>query len=153
MSKLEIYIKGSNGKSTSNATNTYNVNAMPTTAQQASERMNVKNDIASNNELGVQGMAVASMVASRSLNYTTSNIGKWTGNSRNQEIVNTIQQGIGIGAAAYINPYLALAMVAINVGTTAIDASWTNWQEGIKSNVRKLRAGYTPDDKIIGGRK
>ena len=151
MSKLEIYIKGSNGKITTNES-TIAVNA-PTTAQQASERMNVKNDVASNNELGVQGMAVASMVASRSLNYTTSNIGKWTGNSRNQEVVNTIQQGIGIGAAAYINPYLALAMIAVNVGTTAIDAAVTNWQEGIKSNVRKLRAGYTPDDKIIGGRK
>lgn len=153
MSKLEIYVKGSNGKSTSNATNTYNVNAMPTTAQQASERITVKNEIASNNELNVQGMAIASMVASRSLNYTTSNVGKWTGNSRNQEIVGNIQQVAGIGATAAINPYLALAMIAVNVGTTAIDAAVTNWQEGIKSNVRKLRAGYTPDDKIIGGRK
>lgn len=153
MSKLEIYIKGSNGKSTSNATNTYNVNAMPTTAQQASERITVKNEVASNNELNVQGMAIASMVASRSLNYTTSNVGKWTGNSRNQEIVGNIQQVAGIGATAAINPYLALAMIAVNVGTTAIDAAVTNWQEGIKSNVRKLRAGYTPDDKIIGGRK
>ena len=93
------------------------------------------------------------MVASRSFSYATSNVGKWTGNSRNQDTVNMIQQGVGIGAAAYINPWLAVAMVAIQIGTTAIDAAFTNNQETIKSNVRKLRAGYTENNQIIGGRK
>lgn len=147
MSEVKVIVKDET------STTTQRASKAPNTASQASAKVDPKNTSAKENKKSGQGMAVASMVASRTLNYTTSNVGKWTGNSRNQEIVNTIQQGIGIGAAAYINPYLALAMVAINVGTTAIDAAYTNWQETLKSNVRKLRAGYTPDDRIIGGRK
>lgn len=151
MSKIEIFVKGDNRVQTSTSSNQASSEA--TTAQEVSERLDTKNQVADRNKKGVQGMAIASMIASRTLSYTTSNIGKWTGNSRNQETVNNIMQVGGIAAAAYVNPYLALAVAAIQVGTTAIDAAWTNKQETLKSNVRKLRAGYSADDKIIGGRK
>lgn len=152
MSKIEIFVKGENG-STENTTTSSPLNKEPNTAQQASERIDTKNNLATKNKQGAQGMAIASMIASKSLNYATSNVGKWTGNSRNQDTVNAIQQVVGIGAAAYINPYLALAVAAIQVGTTAIDAAYDNYAEGLKSNIRKLRAGYNSNDSIIGGRK
>lgn len=135
------------------STTTQRASKAPTTASQAGAKVDPKNSSAKENKKSGQGLAVASMLASRSLNYVTSNVGKWTGNSRNQEIVNTAKQAIGIGAAAYINPYLAIAMVGIQIGTTAADAAYTNYAEGLKANIRQLRAGYGENNKIIGGRK
>lgn len=149
MSDVKVTVTDERGQTTSVTT----TNKAPNTAQQAGAKADPKNNSAKENKKSSQGLAVASMVASRSFSYATSNVGKWTGNSRNQDTMNMIQQGVGIGAAAYINPYLAIAMVGIQIGTTAADAAWTNQQEAIKSNVRKLRAGYTSDDQIIGGRK
>lgn len=149
MSKIEILVKSGNKVESSSS----QLSPESTTAQEVSEKLDAKNNIADRNKKGAQGMAIASVVASRTLSHTTSNIGKWTGNSRNQDTVNNIMQIGGIAAAAYINPWLALAVAAIQIGTTAADAAWTNNQEAIKSNVRKLRAGYTSDDQIIGGRK
>lgn len=149
MSDVKVIVKDERGQTTSETT----TNKAPNTAQQAGAKADPKNNSAKENKKSSQGLAVASMVASRSFSYATSNVGKWTGNSRNQDTMNMIQQGVGIGAAAYINPWLAVAMVAIQIGTTAIDAAFTNGQETLKSNVRKLRAGYTENNQIIGGRK
>ena len=149
MSDVRVIVKDERGQTTSDTI----TNKSPTTSQQAGTKADPKNNSAKENKKSSQGLAIASMVASRTFNYATSNVGKWTGNTRNQETVNMIQQGVSLGAAAYINPYLALAMAAVQLGTTAFDTAWTNNQEILKSNVRKLRAGYTPNDKIIGGRK
>lgn len=148
MSDVKVIVKDERGNTTTTQTN-----KAPTTAKQAADKMDPQNESAKANKKSGQGLAVASMIASRTLSYTTSNVGKWTGNSRNQDTVNNVMQIGGIAAAAYVNPYLALAVAAIQVGTTAIDAAWTNKQETLKSNVRKLRAGYSADDKVIGGRK
>ena len=98
-------------------------------------------------------MVVAGMVASRSFNYITSNVGKWTGNSRNQETVNNIRQVVSLGASAVVSPWLTLAMAGMQLGTTAMDTSYQLKLDEINARGRRLRAGYSDDNTILGGRK
>lgn len=108
----------------------------------------VNNTIASNNDSNVADnkksskmLAAATMIGSQALNYTTSNIGKWTGDSRNQTKVNNIGQIITLGAMAYASPYLALAVAAINIGTTTADEMYERKWETKRSELARARAG------------
>ena len=83
----------------------------------------------------------ASMVGSQALNYTTSNVGKWTGDSRTQRQINTASQLITLGAMAYANPYVAIAVTAVNMGTTALDEAYDRKWDAKRSNLAKARAG------------
>lgn len=126
---------------------------IPTTSSQATEKVEPKSEAAKHSKKESQGLAVASMVATRTFSYVTSNVGKWTGNSRNQDTANNISSVANIGIAMTVNPYLGLAVAAFQIGTTAADAAYTNWSEGIKAQTRLTRAGYTSLNEIIGGRK
>lgn len=88
-----------------------------------------------------QALAVASMVASQSFNFMTSNVGKWTGSTKAQTTVNNAMQLVGLGAMAYINPYIALATAAINIGTTAIDTAYEQKWDTRNSEYQKARVG------------
>lgn len=149
MAKIEIYVKGENGKTSSSL----QLNSEPITAQQVSDKIEVQTDISSQNKQDAQGVAIASMMATKTLSYATSNVGKWTGNSKNQDRVNMLQQGVGLGITALYNPFLAVASAGIQLGTTAFEGYTTNRLEEQRSAARKLRAGYYTDDKVLGGRK
>lgn len=150
MSKIEIYVKG---VAAGTSVNSLQTKIEPISAQQASEKVDSKSDIALKNNQGTQGVVIASMLASRTLSYATSNVGKWTGNSRNQDRINKLQQAAGIGVTALVSPFLAVATVGVQVGTTAFEAYATNRLEEQRADARRLRAGYSSDDRVLGGRK
>ncbi len=135
------------------ATSTNRVSKTPKTAQKAAEQLDPKNEAAKKNKEDSTTIAVASLMASRAVSYCTSNVGKWTGNSRNQDRVNMLQQGVGTGMSAIISPYLTVAMAGMQIGTTAFDAFQTNRLEAQRAEYRRLIAGYSSDNTILGGRK
>lgn len=100
-----------------------------------------------------KAIAIASMVGSRSLSYISSNVGKWTGNRRNQTAVNNIQQVIGIGAMAVASWQMALASVALNIATTAMDTYHDQKWDGIRSKQDLAKAGYNSEGELIGRRR
>lgn len=113
----------------------------------ASSNSNISN-IASSNSSSVADskkssklLTAATMIGSQALNYTTSNVGKWTGDSRNQTKINNIGQLVTLGAMAYASPYLALAVAAINIGTTVADELYEQKWDTRRSNLAKARAG------------
>ena len=76
------------------------------------------------------GQMIALSVAKRSVSYVTSNIGKWSGNSRNQNAMNNISKVAGYGMALAVNPYLGMAAIAMDGITYALDYAWENkWNQ------------------------
>ena len=84
---------------------------------------------------------VAKMVAMRSVSYATSNIGKWTGNSRNQNMMNTAKQTIGYGMALASNPWLGMAVIAMDGITNMIDYAWEMNKDKNRVNQVNARTG------------
>lgn len=149
MSDLKVTIKDETGnQSTKTVTS-----SKPSTPQKAAEKLDPKNDSTNSTKKDNQGLAVASLVASKTFSYCTSNVGKWTGNSQNQAKVGKAQQAIGVATGFVVNPVLGVAMVGFEIGTTAYDAYWTNRIEGLRSSRKMLQAGYSDYNQILGGRK
>lgn len=148
MSEVKVRVTDETSSSTTTISNS---KAM--TAQKAANQLDPKNEAAKESKNNSTTIAVASMMASRALSYTATNVGKWTGNSRNQDKVNMLQQAIGTGMTAVVSPALAIASIGIQLGTTAFEISADNRLESQRSAARKLRAGYYNDDKVLGGRK
>lgn len=135
-------------------TSSTRISKSASTPQKAANKLDPKNETAKDNKKSSEALAVASMIASRSFNTVTSNVGKWTGNSRNQDTVNNVRTVVGISSSAFISPVLAVAVAGIQVGSTAIDAVLTNRLEEQRANFRRLRAGYSSDSNTtLGGRK
>lgn len=88
-----------------------------------------------------QALAIASMVASQSFSYMTSNVGKWTGSTQKQTAVNNAMQLVSIGAMAYINPALAVVNVGLNLATTAIDTAYEQKWDSYSKDYARKRAG------------
>lgn len=97
--------------------------------------------------------AVALMLGRQSINYATSNVGKWTGNSHYQAVVNNVNDAVGIGILAVVNPLVALAATAFRIGTTAIDSWYTNRENRIASERKLARAGFSSSGEAIGYRR
>ena len=148
MNEITVVVKDETGSKSTTVNK-----KIPTTSSQATSRVEPKSESAKHSKQESQGLAVASMVATRTFSYVTSNVGKWTGNSRNQDTANNISTVMNVGVAAASNPWLGVAVVALQLGTTATDAIYTNWSEGLKAQTRLTRAGYTSLNEIIGGRK
>lgn len=81
------------------------------------------------------------MVLMRSVNYSTSNIGKWSGNTRVQNQINTAKQFVGYGIAFAINPVLGALTVAMDGVTNAIDYAYENKWNDIRASQAQARAG------------
>lgn len=97
--------------------------------------------------------AVALMLGKQSINYAVSNIGKWTGNSHNQAVVNNVNDMVGIGMLAVVNPVIALASTAFRIGTTAVDSWHTNRENRIASERKLARLGFNSSGEAIGYRR
>ena len=149
MSEIKVTITDNGTQSTTSKT----IQQRANTIKEAAEKLDPKNEASTQSKKDSQVMVVAGMVASRSFNYITSNVGKWTGNSRNQETVNNIRQVASLGASAVVSPWLTLAMAGMQLGTTAIDTSYQLKLDEVNARGRRLRAGYSDDNTIIGGRK
>jgi hypothetical protein len=81
------------------------------------------------------------MVLMRSINYTTSNVGKWTGSNRLQNQINTTKQLIGYGVAFAVNPILGAVTVAMDGFTNVIDYAYEDKWNRIKSEQAQARSG------------
>lgn len=149
MSEIKVTITDNGTQSTTSKT----IQQRANTTKEATEKLDPRNEASTQSKKDSQVMVVAGMVASRSFNYITSNVGKWTGNSRNQETVNNIRQVASLGASAVVSPWLTLAMAGMQLGTTAMDTSYQLKLDEVNARGRRLRAGYSDDNTIIGGRK
>lgn len=149
MSEIKVTITDNGTQSTTSKT----IQQRANTTKEATEKLDPKNEASTQSKKDSQVMVVAGMVASRSFNYITSNVGKWTGNSRNQETVNNIRQAASLGASAVVSPWLTLAMAGMQLGTTAMDTSYQIKLDEVNARGRRLRAGYSDDNTILGGRK
>lgn len=149
MSEIKVTITDNGTQSTTSKT----IQQRANTTKEATDKLDPKNEASTQTKKDSQVMVVAGMVASRSFNYITSNVGKWTGNSRNQETVNNIRQVASLGASAVVSPWLTLAMAGMQLGTTAMDTSYQLKLDEINARGRRLRAGYSDDNTILGGRK
>lgn len=137
MSQIKVTITDETGSSS---------NVSSSSAKPVSTTINTKNGSINSKEVKEnqafsKSLAVASMVASQSFNYMTSNVGKWTGSTRKQTQINNAMQLVSIGAMAYVSPAIAIANVGINLATTAMDTAYEQeWDKYAKDYARK-RAG------------
>ena len=99
------------------------------------------NPQAKNNSSKSTAGVIGTMVAMRSINYITSNVGKWTGNSRNQQAVNNVKQLIGYGIAFAVNPVLGAVSVALDGVTHALDYAYERKWEQIRVEQAQARTG------------
>ena len=147
----EIYVKVLDETSSSKDNNAGSSESL--TAQTQMRKQNPPSSEAATNIKQAKAMAIASMVASRSLGYISSNVGKWSGNSRRQTEVNNAQQIIGLGAMAVASWQIALISAAINIGTTAIDTYQEQKWDNKRSNQDLARAGYSSKGELVGRRR
>lgn len=111
------------------------------TPQVAAQRQVPTTETGATNNTNAKITTIATLVATQTFNYMTSNIGKWTGSQARQNDVNKLMTGIGLGVALYANPYLALATAAIKIGTTAFDNYYENKWDKRESNQARAKAG------------
>lgn len=136
MSQVKVLITDDRGYSDSKVSSSSTL-----TSQTVDKNGKIKSKEVNANDKNSKSLAVASMIASQSFNYMTSNIGKWTGSTAKQQQYNNIMQMIGIGAMAYISPAVAIASVGINIATTSLDTAYEQrWDSYSKEYARK-RAG------------
>lgn len=79
------------------------------------------NQQAKTNQSKNNAAVISKMIALRSINYATSNVGKWTGNKQNQAGVNALRTGISYATAMAINPIIGAVAVGLDAATYAID--------------------------------
>ena len=127
---ITVIVKDQTGTTTTQVGNTSNQSPNTPLNQQAKTNKQKSN-----------AAVVSKMIALRSINYTTSNIGKWTGNKNNQAVVNTIKQGIGYATAFAINPLLGAIAVGLDAATYAIDYAYERKWENIRVQQAQARIG------------
>lgn len=103
-----------------------------------------------NTRMSTTSILVAKMVASQMTNYMTSNVGKWTGNSHNQVMINNAQELVGLGIMAYANPMLAIASVGVKITTTVLNNRYEQKLERKESQQRLARLGYNNSREMVG---
>ena len=81
------------------------------------------------------------MIVMRAVNYTTSNIGKWSGNQANQNMVNAVKTMVGYGTAFAINPVLGVVTVALDGLTNVLEYTYENKWNNIKAQQAQARSG------------
>lgn len=99
------------------------------------------NESAKANKKSAMAQTVAHLVGMRAISYTTSNVSKWTGSQRNQNIINGAKQAIGYGIAFSVNPILGAVSVGLDGVTTVADYMFENKWNNIKAEQAQARAG------------
>lgn len=122
------------------------------TTQTAQEHLAPSSSGGKENRRTSKGIALAGMAASRSFSYVTSNIGKWTGNSQNQQKVNNAMQLASLGITALINPYVAAVCTALSLATVANDEAYDRKWEKKNADQARARAGYSSLGELVGRR-
>lgn len=100
----------------------------------------------------ITAISMATNVVRQTLNYASSNIGKWTGSNATQQKMNNFQEGIGMLALAYTSPTLALITVGTRIATTAIDNYYEQKWDSISVSNARAKAGYNSSNDVVGRR-
>ena len=127
---ITVIVKDQTGTTTTQVGNTSNQSPNTPLNQQAKTNKQKSN-----------AAVVSKMIAFRSVNYATSNVGKWTGNKNNQATVNAIKTGIGYATAFAINPLLGAVAVGLDAATYAIDYAYERKWENIRVQQAQARIG------------
>ena len=127
---ITVIVKDQTGTTTTQVGNTSNQSPNAPINQQAKT-----------NKQKSSAAVVSKMIALRSVNYATSNVGKWTGNKNNQAVVNTVKQGIGYATAFAINPLLGAVAVGLDAVTYTIDYLYERKWENIRVQQAQARIG------------
>ena len=129
---IKIKITDDTGTATINANNVSTGNTNQNKAVNPSAKANQKASVVT---------TAAHVAVMRSVSYTTSNIGKWTGSQHNQNMVNNIKSIVGYGMAFAINPILGAVTVALDGATYIADYAYEQKWNTIKSQQAQARAG------------
>lgn len=100
-----------------------------------------------------KNIAIATMLAKNSFNYATANVGKWTGNSHYQNVINNATDIVGLGVLAVVNPAIAAVTTAFKIATTAIDTAFEQQESKYASERSLARAGFSSSGEAIGYRR
>lgn len=111
------------------------------TPQVAAQRQVPTTEEGSKNNSGVKATTIATLIATQTFNYMTSNVGKWTGSQARQNTINKLTTAGGLAIAVYANPYVALAAAAVKIGTTAFDNYYENKWDKRESDQARAKAG------------
>ena len=84
---------------------------------------------------------LAVTTAKKSVSYLASNVGKYSGNQRDQILVNNVSKVIGYGVAFAVNPALGAATMAFDAVITGIDNWWEQKWDKARTQQAKARAG------------
>lgn len=121
-------------------TGTTSVNAGNVSGGGSSNNKPLNQQAKTNSSKSMAGV-VGTMIAMRSINYVTSNVGKWTGSTRNQQVVNNVKQLIGYGVAFAVNPILGAVTVALDGVTNALDYAYERKWEKIRVEQAQVKTG------------
>lgn len=99
------------------------------------------NPSAKENKKASMAQTVTHLVAMRAISYSTSNVSKWTGSRRTQNIVNATKTAVGYGIATAVNPILGAVTVGLDGVTTVMDYMYENKWNNIKAEQAQARAG------------
>lgn len=152
MSEVRVIIKDELGQSEQIQKQVSSSTLAPK-SQQGNSNLAVNTAQAKANQSNVKNVAVAAMLAKQTLNYATSNVGKWTGDSHQQAVVNNITDLASLGALALVNPYVAIATTAFKIGTTAIDQAYEDKYNKIASQRVLARQGFNSVGEAVGYRR
>ncbi len=89
----------------------------------------------------------------QTVNYSTSNIGKWTGSNHNQQAVNNLMQGVDLGIMIRTNPGQAAISIATSVTTTLLNNAWEQKWEKRASSQNLSRLGYSDSGEVVGKKR
>lgn len=139
MSQIKVVITDERGSS-DNISNT-NSSTTPVSSTINTSNGSIKSQEVKQNQLSSKALASASIIASQAFNYVTSNIGKWTGSTRNQTAVNNMQQLVNTGAMFFVNPMMAVVNVGMNIATTAMDTAFEQKWDANQKEYNRAKVG------------
>lgn len=101
----------------------------------------------------IAAISAATMVGKQAVSYISSNVGKWTGNSHNQTIVNNVMEVAGLGIVAAQSPFMAVAIAGVKIGTTALETYQEQYRDSLRSRRDYLKAGYRNYEELKGNKR
>ncbi len=153
MSEVRVIIKDELGQSEQIQKQVSSSTLAPKSQQGNSADVAINTAQAKSNQANVKNVAVAAMLAKQTISYATSNVGKWTGDSHQQQVVNNMTDIASLAALAVVNPYVAIATTAFKIGTTAIDQAFEDKYNRIASQRALARQGFNSVGEAIGYRR
>lgn len=133
MSQIKVVISDERGSVETTTTGTSTNATAPSTSGSSIEKKE--------SQKSAKGMVIASTLVNQAINLTTSNIGKWTGSTRNQQSINNVMQVGTIATMSIVSPALALATFVANASITAINTSYEQKWDTRQQQYNRAKVG------------